>query len=51
MNQRLEQISAAIAALEAQRAALGDTVVEIALAHSAVTWLPKSRATLAFASA
>ena len=32
MNERLEQISAAIAALEAQRAALGDAVVEIALA-------------------
>ncbi len=32
MDERLEQISAAIAALEAQRAALGDSVVEIALA-------------------
>jgi len=32
MNKRLEQISAAITALETQRAALGDSVVEIALA-------------------
>jgi class 3 adenylate cyclase/tetratricopeptide (TPR) repeat protein len=31
MSQRLQQISSAIAALEAQRAALGDGVVEIAL--------------------
>lgn len=32
MNDRLDQISAAIAVLEAQRAALGDAVVDIALA-------------------